>query len=333
MDASDIAVLLGTSAVGLSPDGVLLLSSGESGLMEVRAKAVILASGCRERPIGALPVAGTRPAGIFTAGAAQKLVNLGGYDIGDRFVILGSGDVGLIMARQLTLLGKTVLAVIEKEGRCGGLERNRINCLERYGIPQISTGDLLRENVAQGTELGKRAKASMERGELVPDSLVCDMVAVRLQQADCVRGFILDGFPRTVAQAEWLDGFLHSELFEKQACSKLPPVVVDIQVGYNQLLRRLTGRRTCPTCGRIYNVYFQPPRVADACDVDGAKLVTRKDDSEEVISERLKGYERQTLPLTEYYHAQGRLQAVDGDRAPETVTAETLNAIEHGHSV
>jgi adenylate kinase len=99
------------------------------------------------------------------------------------------------------------------------------------------------------------------------------------------------------------------------------------------LLRRLTGRRTCPTCGRIYNVYSQPPRVADTCDVDGSKLVTRKDDSEEVIAERLKAYERQTLPLIDYYRRQGRLREVEGDRAPDQVTAEAFRAIEHGNSL
>ncbi len=205
--------------------------------------------------------------------------------------------------------------------------------MELYGIPQISTGDILRENVARATGLGKQAKAIMERGELVPDKLVCDMVAERLLRDDCDHGFILDGFPRTVAQAEWLDAFLSGKLFENQACAKLKPIVIEIAVGYNQLLRRLTGRRSCPTCGRIYNVYFQPPRVPDTCDADGAKLLTRKDDSEEVISERLKAYERQTLPLTDYYRAQGRLQVIDGDRDPDTVTAETLKAIEHGHSL
>jgi adenylate kinase len=205
--------------------------------------------------------------------------------------------------------------------------------MEVYGIPQISTGDILRENVAKGTELGKQAKAIMERGELVPDQLVCDMVAQRLLREDCTRGFILDGFPRTVAQAEWLDKFLSGKLFENQGCSKLPPVVVEISVGYNQLLKRLTGRRSCPTCGRIYNVYFQPPRVPDTCDVDGGKLVTREDDSEDVISERLKAYERQTLPLVEYYKAKGRLKVLDGDRDPDTVTDETLKVVEHGHTV
>jgi len=202
---------------------------------------------------------------------------------------------------------------------------------EAYHIPQISTGDLLRENVAKGTSLGLAAKAVMDRGELVPDQLVCDMVAKRLLEPDCAQGFILDGFPRTVAQAEWLDNFLNGKLFEGHPCKRMPPIVIDIAVGYNQLLRRLTGRRSCPTCGRIYNIYLQSPRVPDVCDAEGTKLVQRKDDTEEVISERLKTYERQTLPLLEYYRTKGRLQTLDGDRDPDQVAAQTLQAIEHGH--
>jgi len=201
--------------------------------------------------------------------------------------------------------------------------------MQHYGIPQISTGDILRDNVARGTGLGRKANAFMDKGELVPDQLVCDMVADRLRQADCAQGFILDGFPRTVAQAEWLDGLLKDQFFEKR-CSA-PPVVVNFRVGYNELLRRLTGRRTCPTCGRIYNIYSQPPRVADTCDVDGSKLATRKDDSEEVIAERLKAYERQTLPLIDYYRRQGRLREVEGEQAPEKVTAEAFRAIQDGN--
>jgi adenylate kinase len=227
------------------------------------------------------------------------------------------------------LIGPIVLLGAPGAGK--GTQAKKI--AEAYGIPQISTGDILRENVAQGSPLGKQAKAIMERGELVPDALVCDMVAQRLLQSDCARGFILDGFPRTVAQAEWLDRFLQSEAFRVQPCSQLPPVVVDIAVGYNQLFKRLTGRRSCPTCGRIYNVCFQPPRVSDRCDVDGTQLVTRKDDSEEVIAERLKAYERQTLPLVEYYKAQGRLRVLDGEKDLDTVTQETLKAIEDGHTV
>ncbi len=202
--------------------------------------------------------------------------------------------------------------------------------VERYAIPQVSTGDLLRDHVSRGTELGKQAKAIMDRGELVPDDLVNNMVAERLARPDTARGFILDGYPRTVAQAQWLDGYLADKRFENQGDRKLPPIVISIQVSYNQLLRRLTGRRSCPTCGRIYNVYFQPPRVADLCDVDGAKLVTRRDDCEEVISERLKAYERQTLPLADYYRAKGQLVEINGDQDMKAVTAEALKVID-GH--
>ncbi|HEX3027493.1 MAG TPA: FAD-dependent oxidoreductase [Clostridia bacterium] len=131
---SGVSIYTGTTAVSLS-DGIVLLSGEKCGLLQAEAKAVILASGCRERPVGTLPVVGTRPSGIFTAGMAQKMTNLGGYDIGSRFVILGSGDIGLIMARQLRLAGKEVLAILEKEGKCGGLERNRVGCIEKYGIP------------------------------------------------------------------------------------------------------------------------------------------------------------------------------------------------------
>ena len=196
---------------------------------------------------------------------------------------------------------------------------------QNYGIAHISTGDILRENVSRGTELGKKAKAIMERGELVPDDVVNEMVSERLARTDCDRGFILDGFPRTIVQAEWLDRLLGSRSFNGR---QLPPVVINIQVGYNQLLQRLTGRRTCPTCGRIYNVYFQPPRREGVCDFDGTPLIQRKDDSEEVISERLRSYERQTLPLVDYYRRQGRLFEVNGELPVEQVTADVLALIE-----
>ncbi len=204
---------------------------------------------------------------------------------------------------------------------------------EHYRIPQVSTGDLLRDNVARGTELGLKAKAVMDKGELVPDQLVCDMVAERLSRPDCARGFILDGFPRTVAQAQWLDSFLTGELAGRPPAAKVAPVVINIVVGYNQLMQRLTGRRSCPTCGRIYNVYFQPPRVDEICDCDGTKLVTRRDDREEVIAQRLKAYEAQTLPLAEYYRNQGRLREVDGELPVEAVNAAVLGAIQHGDRV
>ncbi len=200
----------------------------------------------------------------------------------------------------------------------------------QYGIPQVSTGDLLRDHVARGTELGRQAKAVMDSGNLVSDELVCGMVAERLGRPDCRRGFILDGFPRTVGQAQWLDNWLATQLFEKTGLKKTTPVVINIAVGYNLLLQRLTGRRSCPTCGRIYNVHFSPPRVDELCDVDGTKLVTRRDDCEEVISERLKAYERDTLPLIEYYRSQGQLVEIDGDRSMDEISAEALKLID-GH--
>jgi adenylate kinase len=197
--------------------------------------------------------------------------------------------------------------------------------VERYGVPQISTGDLLREHVSMGTALGKQAKEIMERGELVPDKLVCSMVETRLGRNDCDRGFILDGFPRTAEQAQWLDAVLAGKQFDGKS---LAPVVIDFQVSYNQLFQRLTGRRSCPTCGRIYNVYFQPPRGNETCDVDGSKLVTRKDDSEEAIAVRLKSYEQQTLPLAEYYRKQWRLHVINGEQPTDTVTEQAVSLIE-----
>jgi adenylate kinase len=203
---------------------------------------------------------------------------------------------------------------------------------QTFGVPQISTGDIFRENMAKGTELGVKAKAIVESGGLVPDELVCDMVGDRLVEADCVKGFILDGFPRTLPQAEWLDRFLGNRAFETLKDCR-PAVVVRIVVEYNVLLQRLTGRVSCPTCGRIYNVHTQPPSVPDTCDVDGSRLFTRKDDREDVIAERLKAYEQQTLPLAEYYRKRGRLLEISGDQPVEKVTSDVLRAIEHGNSL
>jgi len=205
-----------------------------------------------------------------------------------------------------------------------------------YGIPQISTGDLLRDNVARGTELGVAAKALMNKGELVPDQMVQGMVTERLRQPDGSRGFILDGFPRTVPQAEWLDKFLEQEREGKDAAGKAAyaaPVVIQLLVDYAKLFERIAGRRSCPTCGRIYNVYLQPPKVEGICDVDGASLICRPDDREDVVKERLKAYEQQTLPLVNYYSSRGRLVAVDGDQPVEEVMQQAFSAIEHVNRV
>ena len=199
--------------------------------------------------------------------------------------------------------------------------------VDRYGVPQISTGDLLRDHVGRGTKLGLEAKAIMARGDLVPDELLYGIVASRLREADCQHGYVLDGFPRTAAQAGWLDAFLEKEVFEKsEKCP--PPVVIQLLVDYTQLLLRLTGRRSCPTCGRIYNIHFQPPLVDELCDVDESKLVIRNDDREEVILERLATYDSQTKRVTDYYRAQGRLVAINADRPMEEVAAQIFSVID-----
>ena len=202
------------------------------------------------------------------------------------------------------------------------------NITQHYRIPQVSTGDLLREHVRQATPLGVEVKELMARGELVPDHLVCDIVAWRLREPDAQRGFVLDGFPRAQKQAVWLDAFLKFEFFETGKWPAWLPIVVRLQVDYNKLLLRIAGRRTCPTCGRIYNVHSQPPLVNEICDVDGSKLFIRDDDREEVIRERLATYERQTKPVADYYEQLGRVVTIDGDRPVDEVTARIVQEID-----
>jgi adenylate kinase len=191
-----------------------------------------------------------------------------------------------------------------------------------WSIPHISTGDLLRANVAKGNSLGKVAKELMGRGELVPDSLVDDMVAARLKEPDTAKGYILDGFPRTLGQANWLDGRLASD------GHSLPVIAVSIQVDYNQLLRRITGRRNCPVCASIYNVFMNPPKREGFCDLEGAALVQRADDTERVFKERMRAYVGLTAPVIEHYRALGRFTEVDGDRPIGIIAAGIVAAVE-----
>ena len=191
---------------------------------------------------------------------------------------------------------------------------------EAYGVPHLSTGDMFREHVSRGTPLGLRAKPIMERGELVPDDLVLSMVEDRISRPDSAGGFILDGFPRTIPQAEALDEILRKRF-------KTDPLVVHFVVDKNQLMRRLTGRRTCGIGGEIYNIYDHPPKVPGRCDRDGGDLIQRPDDREDVIAERLAAYERQTRPLVDYYRRQGVLKDVDAMAAPEAVTKNVLELL------
>ncbi len=177
--------------------------------------------------------------------------------------------------------------------------------VEEYQIPQISTGDILRAAVKEGSPLGKEAKARMDKGELVPDSVVIGIVEERIQQPDCAKGYMLDGFPRTVPQAEALDGML------KNLSSQIDHVV-SIEVANEELVERLTGRRTCRDCGAGFHVMFDPPEKEGVCDKCGGELYQRDDDNAETVTSRLEVYESQTLPLIDYYTARGKIRSIDG---------------------
>jgi adenylate kinase len=191
--------------------------------------------------------------------------------------------------------------------------------VEEFGIPQISTGDLLREHRKNHTPLGMMADELMAKGLFVPDHLVNDMVAERLAQPDTQHGYILDGFPRTLNQAEWLDGQLVAYM--------LPVVAVSIVVPEKVLLERITGRRISPA-GRIYNIFTNPPKVEGICDVDGSELEQRADDTEEVFHERMKAFEQKTSAVIEYYRSHGnRFAEVDGDLDVDEVTKSIRAAL------
>ncbi len=184
--------------------------------------------------------------------------------------------------------------------------------MAEFNIPQISTGDLLREHRKNHTKLGMLADELMSKGLLVPDDLVNDMVAERFKQPDTEHGYILDGYPRTINQAEWLDTQLVAYL--------LPVVAVHIVVPQRVLLERITGRRISPA-GRIYNIYTNPPKVEGICDIDGSKLEQRKDDTEEVFHERMKAFDAKTAAVIDYYRTHGgRFAEVNGDQPVEDVT-------------
>ena len=177
--------------------------------------------------------------------------------------------------------------------------------VEEYQIPQISTGDILRAAVKEGSPMGKEAKACMDKGELVPDSVVIGIVEERIQQPDCAKGYMLDGFPRTVPQAEALDVML------KNLSSQIDHVV-SIEVASEELVGRLTGRRTCRACGVGFHVMFDPPEQEGVCDKCGGELYQRDDDNVETVTSRLEVYESQTLPLIDYYTAQEKIRPIDG---------------------
>ena len=186
-------------------------------------------------------------------------------------------------------------------------------------LPHISTGDVFRSHVANKTALGLKASEAMSRGMLVADDLVCNMLAEYIQTLDHVGCMVLDGFPRSVAQAKWLDRFLRARTSGMNELPYTAPIAIQIHVEREQLIRRLSGRRSCSTCGRTYNLHFHPTRKDGICDYDGGKLQMRPDDAENVVLERLTVHEKNTLPLTEYYRHKGQLREIDGGDAVDAV--------------
>ena len=192
---------------------------------------------------------------------------------------------------------------------------------EKFGIPHISTGDIFRANIKNQTELGKKAKAYLDEGTLVPDELTCDLVVDRIAKEDCAKGYILDGFPRTIPQAEALTKALAKD-------GGAIDYAIDVDVPYSDIVRRLSGRRVCLKCGATYHTSFNPPREEGICDSCGEALVHRDDDKPETIQKRLDVYHSQTQPLIEYYHEAGCMYKVDGTRSLEEVFASICAILE-----
>lgn len=195
-----------------------------------------------------------------------------------------------------------------------------VRLVEKYGIPQISTGDIFRKNIKEGTELGKKAQEYTNSGRLVPDELVVDLVADRLQQDDCANGYLLDGFPRTIAQAEAFDKMLEAKGQKLDA-------VINFEVSYETLMVRLTGRRLCKACGASYHIKNLPPKVEGVCDKCGGELIQRKDDTRETAEKRIEIYEESTAPLIDYYKNAGILKNFNADKEAEEVFEEIVAEI------
>lgn len=193
--------------------------------------------------------------------------------------------------------------------------------VKKYPIPHISTGDMFRKAIKEETDLGKQAKSYMDRGELVPDEVTIGIVKERLAEEDAKKGFLLDGFPRTVEQADALNDILSSLGREVDA-------VINIQVPEEELMNRLTGRRICEVCGTTYHLVFNPPKVEGICDLDGGKLYQREDDNPETVANRLSVNVKQTKPLLDFYENQGVLKNIDGSREIENVTEDVIQILE-----
>lgn len=191
---------------------------------------------------------------------------------------------------------------------------------DKYDIPHVSTGDIFRANIKNGTELGKKAKAFMDEGKLVPDELTIELLLDRVSQDDCAKGYVLDGFPRTIPQAEVLTNAL------AKAGEKVD-FAINVDVPDENIIKRMSGRRSCPKCGASYHVEFVPPKKEGICDVCGSELIQREDDKPETVKNRLSVYHDQTQPLIEYYEKAGALQVVDGTKDKDEVFADIVSIL------
>ncbi len=192
---------------------------------------------------------------------------------------------------------------------------------EKFGIPQISTGDIFRANIRDNTELGQRAKSYMDQGLLVPDQVTCDLVVDRISKDDCAEGYILDGFPRTIPQAEAL-----TKALEKTG-SRID-FAIDVEVPDDHIVERMSGRRACPQCGETFHILYRKPVKDGICDHCGNELILRDDDHPDTVQKRLDVYHSQTQPLIEYYREQGVLHSIDGTREMDTVFADICAVLE-----
>ena len=232
------------------------------------------------------------------------------------FVIATCFATFAFASESMTNNGREVVILLGPPGSGKGTQAVRIT--KELGIPHISTGDLFRENIGKHTPLGQRAKEFMDAGKLVPDELVLEMLFDRVARPDCAKGYLLDGFPRTLPQAE---------AFEKQLDSHTKLIVIDLEVPDEIIVKRAEGRLTCKECANIHNRYFSPPKHEGICDKCGGSLIQRSDDKEEIVQERLRVYHSQTKPLVEYYTNKGLLHRFDGTHSPDVVFKMIMSAI------
>lgn len=209
-----------------------------------------------------------------------------------------------------------VVILLGPPGSGKGTQAKRVT--QELNIPHISTGDILRENIKSETELGRRAKEFMNAGRLVPDALVLDMLFERVRRNDCKSGYLLDGFPRTIPQAESLDQFLES---------KVHLVAINLAVSDEIIVKRISGRLSCTVCGHVHNRFLSPPKLEGICDLCGGELIQRPDDRSEVVKERLLVYAKQTAPLIDYYERKGILHTIDGEQEAFAISDLILNLI------